>query len=59
MIDDIEDSSLLRRGTPVAHVVYGLPQTLNTANYVYFLVTSPDRAMRCPALTFAVLLAGV
>lgn len=37
MIDDIEDSSLLRRGTPVAHVVYGLPQTLNTANYVYFL----------------------
>ena len=27
----------LRRGTPVAHVVYGVPQTLNTANYVYFL----------------------
>jgi hypothetical protein len=24
-------------GTPVAHVVYGVPQTLNTANYVYFL----------------------
>uniref|UniRef100_A0A6U6BZK5 Geranylgeranyl pyrophosphate synthase n=1 Tax=Guillardia theta TaxID=55529 RepID=A0A6U6BZK5_GUITH len=37
MIDDIEDNSKLRRGTPVAHVVYGVPQTLNTANYVYFL----------------------
>ncbi|KAJ7782209.1 farnesyltranstransferase [Mycena maculata] len=37
MVDDIEDTSQLRRGKPVAHSVYGVPQTLNAANYVYFL----------------------
>lgn len=37
-VDDVEDNSTLRRGAPVAHAVYGVPQTINTANYVYFLV---------------------
>ncbi|KAG6859865.1 hypothetical protein C0995_002697 [Termitomyces sp. Mi166 len=37
MVDDIEDDSQLRRGQPVAHSVYGTPQTINTANYVFFL----------------------
>lgn len=37
MIDDIEDSSPMRRGQPVAHSVYGVPRTINTANYVIFL----------------------
>ncbi|KAF9234828.1 terpenoid synthase [Melanogaster broomeanus] len=37
MVDDIEDGSQLRRGQPVAHRIYGIPQTINTANYVYFL----------------------
>jgi len=36
-MDDVEDSSDLRRGIPVAHKIYGVPQTINTANYVYFL----------------------
>jgi len=36
-MDDVEDSSELRRGIPVAHKIYGVPQTINTANYVYFL----------------------
>ncbi|KAG1737840.1 isoprenoid synthase domain-containing protein [Suillus paluster] len=36
MIDDIEDDSQLRRGQPVTHKIYGIPQTINTANYVYF-----------------------
>ncbi len=36
-VDDVEDSSLLRRGEPVAHSIFGVPQTVNTANYVYFL----------------------
>ena len=35
-MDDVEDNSELRRGTPVAHTIYGVPQTINTANYVYF-----------------------
>ncbi|XP_059156776.1 geranylgeranyl pyrophosphate synthase-like isoform X1 [Physella acuta] len=37
IIDDIEDSSKLRRGIPVTHSIFGVPQTINTANYVYFL----------------------
>lgn len=35
--DDIEDNSTLRRGIPVAHSIYGVPSTLNAANYVMFL----------------------
>jgi geranylgeranyl diphosphate synthase type 3 len=35
-VDDVEDSSLLRRGIPVSHSIFGVPQTLNSANYVYF-----------------------
>ncbi|KAF5374682.1 hypothetical protein D9615_008943 [Tricholomella constricta] len=37
LVDDIEDDSQLRRGQPVAHKIYGVPQTINTANYVFFL----------------------
>ncbi|XP_074643488.1 geranylgeranyl pyrophosphate synthase-like [Tubulanus polymorphus] len=37
LIDDIEDNSILRRGIPVAHNIYGVAQTINSANYVYFL----------------------
>lgn len=33
----MQDDSHLRRGVPVAHHIYGIPQTINTANYVYFL----------------------
>mmetsp|Transcript_2166 Transcript_2166/g.5085 ORF Transcript_2166/g.5085 Transcript_2166/m.5085 type:complete len:226 (+) Transcript_2166:68-745(+) len=37
LIDDIEDNSKLRRGQPVAHSIFGIPQVINTANYVYFM----------------------
>ncbi|CAD6893412.1 unnamed protein product [Tilletia controversa] len=40
LMDDVEDNSDLRRGIPVAHKIYGVPQTINTANYVYFKVLS-------------------
>lgn len=36
LIDDIQDNSKLRRGQPVAHSVYGIATTINTANYLYF-----------------------
>ncbi|RFU31942.1 hypothetical protein B7463_g4440, partial [Scytalidium lignicola] len=36
MIDDIQDGSKLRRGMPVTHSVYGIAQTINAANYMYF-----------------------
>lgn len=38
MVDDIEDNSTLRRGFPVTHSVYSLASTLNTSNYMYFIV---------------------
>lgn len=37
LIDDIEDSSLMRRGKPCAHSVYGVPLTINTGNLMYFV----------------------
>ena len=37
LIDDVQDSSQLRRGVPVAHNIFGTAQTINSANYVYFL----------------------
>ncbi|KAH9474858.1 Geranylgeranyl pyrophosphate synthase [Psilocybe cubensis] len=46
MVDDIEDDSQLRRGTPVTHKIYGIPQTINTANYVYFLAYQELFALR-------------
>lgn len=36
LVDDVEDSSVLRRGVPVAHSIFGTAQTINSANYVYF-----------------------
>lgn len=35
-VDDVEDNSLLRRGIPVTHSIFGTAQTINSANYVYF-----------------------
>ncbi|KAI9294372.1 geranylgeranyl pyrophosphate synthase [Neoconidiobolus thromboides FSU 785] len=37
LIDDVQDNSELRRGIPVAHRIYGVPITINCANYIYFL----------------------
>ncbi|XP_070157661.1 terpene synthase-like [Polyergus mexicanus] len=37
MIDDIQDNSILRRGIPVAHSVYGIASSLNAANYILFI----------------------
>jgi len=37
LLDDIEDNSILRRGIPVAHKIYGVASTINCANYVMFV----------------------
>ncbi|CAF1186777.1 unnamed protein product [Adineta steineri] len=37
LIDDIEDGSLIRRGSAAAHTIYGIPLTINTAELVCFL----------------------
>eukprot|EP01080_Neovahlkampfia_damariscottae_P002198 gene2198-2372_t len=36
LLDDIEDSSHLREGKPCAYRLFGVPQTINSANYSYF-----------------------
>ncbi|EIN06618.1 terpenoid synthase [Punctularia strigosozonata HHB-11173 SS5] len=46
LVDDIEDDSQLRRGAPVAHKIYGIPQTINSANYVYFLAYQELASLR-------------
>jgi geranylgeranyl pyrophosphate synthase len=48
LIDDIEDSSKLRRGVPVAHSIFGVPLTINCANYVYFLALSKIQELGIP-----------
>ncbi|XP_068243946.1 terpene synthase [Palaemon carinicauda] len=51
LIDDIEDSSVLRRGIPVAHSIYGVASTINSANYVYFLGLEKVLALNHPKAT--------
>jgi geranylgeranyl diphosphate synthase type 3 len=46
LIDDIEDSSAMRRGRPVAHTIYGEASTINCANYVYFQAMDMCRALK-------------
>jgi len=48
LVDDIEDNSKLRRGQPVAHSVFGIAQTLNCANYVYFLALERVHRLQNP-----------
>ena len=48
LIDDIEDNSKLRRGVPVAHSIFGVPLTINCANYVYFLALAKIQELKMP-----------
>ncbi|KAF9350448.1 geranylgeranyl pyrophosphate synthetase [Mortierella sp. AD094] len=50
MIDDIEDDSELRRGQPVAHKIFGVPATINCANYVYFLALAELSKIQNPKM---------
>jgi geranylgeranyl pyrophosphate synthase len=36
VVDDIQDSSSMRRGAPALHVRYGVPLALNAGNWLYF-----------------------
>ncbi|CAL5871702.1 uncharacterized protein PFLUO_LOCUS5955 [Penicillium psychrofluorescens] len=48
LIDDVEDDSVLRRGIPVAHNIFGTAQTINSANYVYFLALQEVQRLNNP-----------
>ncbi|MFI0240620.1 polyprenyl synthetase family protein [Streptomyces sp. NPDC016845] len=37
IVDDVQDSSPLRRGRPAAHTVFGVPAALNAGTAAYFL----------------------
>lgn len=37
IVDDVQDRSLVRRGGPSAHVVYGEPQAINSGTACYFM----------------------
>ncbi|BFZ61652.1 geranylgeranyl pyrophosphate synthetase [Saitoella coloradoensis] len=50
LIDDVEDNATLRRGVPVAHAIYGVAQTVNTANYVYFRALEELGKLNNPSL---------
>lgn len=45
----MEDSSLLRRGIPVAHSIFGTAQTLNSSNYIYFIALRELQSLNNPA----------
>lgn len=47
-IDDIQDNSVLRRGIPVAHNIYGTASTINAANYVLFIALERLIALNHP-----------
>lgn len=46
----MEDNSLLRRGIPVANSIFGVAQTINSANYVYFKALQELMIMGNPKL---------
>ncbi|KAK2594821.1 geranylgeranyl pyrophosphate synthetase [Conoideocrella luteorostrata] len=48
LVDDIQDNSTLRRGRPVAHNVFGVAQTINSANFIYFLALKELQELRHP-----------
>ncbi len=53
-IDDIQDGSELRRGSPAAHCVFGTAQSINSANYAYFLAQQELLSLESPAKTMQI-----
>lgn len=51
LIDDIQDNSILRRGIPVAHSIYGIASTINAANYVIFIALEKVLELNHPEAT--------
>lgn len=45
MLDDIQDSSQLRRGKPAVHLVFGPMQTINSAGYRFLAALAEVRKL--------------
>ncbi|CAH0605594.1 unnamed protein product [Chrysodeixis includens] len=50
-IDDIQDNSILRRGIPVAHSIYGVASTINAANYAMIVALEKTQELGHPMAT--------
>ncbi|XP_021200662.2 terpene synthase isoform X1 [Helicoverpa armigera] len=50
-IDDIQDNSILRRGIPVAHSIYGVASTINAANYTMIVALEKTQELGHPMAT--------
>ncbi|XP_056633514.1 terpene synthase [Diorhabda carinulata] len=48
LLDDIQDNSILRRGIPVAHSIYGVASTINCANYTSFIALDRVNDLKHP-----------
>ncbi|XP_025261687.1 geranylgeranyl pyrophosphate synthase-like [Camponotus floridanus] len=48
-IDDIQDSSILRKGIPVTHSVFGIASSLSAAAYILFIALERVINLRHPA----------
>ncbi|VDM30459.1 unnamed protein product [Hydatigera taeniaeformis] len=48
VIDDIEDGSDRRRGKPAAHMLFGIPMSINAANYAYFIALEKALTLKHP-----------
>ena len=47
-MDDIQDGSDLRRSKPAAHKVFGVSQTINSANYAMIAAIAETRNLGSP-----------
>ncbi|VVC98902.1 unnamed protein product [Leptidea sinapis] len=50
LIDDIQDNNQLRRGTPAAHLVYGVPLTVNSFLQIYNIALQKVLALQHPKI---------
>jgi geranylgeranyl diphosphate synthase type 3 len=44
----MQDHSVLRRGFPAAHTIYGVPRTINAATYAYFVAMNKMNSLNHP-----------
>ena len=51
LLDDIGDGSNLRRGQPTAHKIFGIPETVNSANFA--ILKAMEKVSELPAPSFA------
>jgi geranylgeranyl pyrophosphate synthase len=52
LVDDVEDNSMLRKGRPAAHMVYGSAETINRSYLRIFEIVKKCGAMKPSAVSF-------